>query len=85
MSRQKKYAFGLPELEYLGHIVSKDGLKADPSKCKAIQEWPQPTKLGELQSFLSIINCYSKFVPCFAKILTPLYELLHKNMKWIRS
>ena len=62
----KKYAFGLPELEYLGHIVSKDGLKADPAKCKAIQEWPQPTNLGELQFFLGMANYYSKFVPYFA-------------------
>ena len=62
----KKCAFGLPELEYLGHIVSKDGLKADPAKCKAIQEWPLPTNLGELQSFLGMANYYSKFVPSFA-------------------
>ena len=62
----KKYAFGLPQLEYLGHVVSKDGLKANPSKCKAIQEWLQPTNLGELQSFLGMANYYSKFVPSFA-------------------
>ena len=62
----KKCAFGLPELEYLGHVVSKDGLKADPVKCKAIKEWPLPTNLGELQSFLGIANYYSKFVPSFA-------------------
>ena len=62
----KKCAFGLPELENLGHVVSKDGLKADPAKCKAIQEWPLPTNLGKLQSFLGIANYYSKFVPSFA-------------------
>ena len=64
----KKYAFGLLELEYLGHVVSKDSLKADPAKCKDIQEWPQPTNLGELQFFLGMANYYSKFVPSFAKI-----------------
>ena len=62
----KKCAFSLPELEYLGHIVSKDGLKADPAKYKAIQEWPQPTNLGELQSFLSMANYYCKCMPSFA-------------------
>ena len=62
----KKYAFGLPKLEYLGHFVSKYGLKSDPAKCKAIQEWPLPTNLGELQSFLGMANYYSKFVPSFA-------------------
>ena len=48
MPKQKKCAFGLLELKYLDHIISKDGLKADSSKCKAIQEWPQPTNLGEI-------------------------------------
>ena len=62
----KKYIFCLPELEYLGHVISKDSLKADPANCKAIQEWPLPTNLGELQSFLGIANYYSKFVPFFA-------------------
>ena len=65
-AKMKKYAFSLLELEYLGHVVSKDGLKADPEKYKAIQEWPQPTNLGELQSFLCMANYYSKFMPSFA-------------------
>ena len=62
----KKYAFSLPEHEYLGHIINIDGLKADPAKCKAIQEWPLPTNLRELQFFLGMVNYYSKFVPFFA-------------------
>ena len=61
-----KYKFDLSVLEYFGHIVSKYGLKADPEKCKAIQEWLQLTKPGELRSFLSIANYYSKFMPSFA-------------------
>ena len=62
----KKCAFSLPELEYLGHIVSKDVLKADPAKFKAIQEWPLPTNLGELHFFLGMANYYPKFMPSFA-------------------
>ena len=62
----KNYALSLPELEYLGHVVSKDGLKADPVKNKAIQEWPLPTNLGELQSFLGMAIYYFKFVLSFA-------------------
>ena len=75
----KNCVFGLPNLEYLGHIASEDGLKADPANFKAIQEWPLPTNLGELQSFLGMPNYYSKFMPSFAKIAALLYELLHKN------
>ena len=61
-SQNEKFAFGLPELEYLGHFVFTDGLKAELAKYKAILEWPQPTNLGELQSFHSIANCYFKFM-----------------------
>ena len=63
----------------MGYVVSKDGLKADPAKYKAIQEWPQPTNLEELQFFLGIANYYSKFVPSFVKMAAPLYELLCKD------
>ena len=73
----KKCIFGLPKLECLGHVVSKNSLKADHTKYKAIPEWPQATNLGELQSFLVMVNYYSKFVPCSAKIAAPLYELLN--------
>ena len=79
----KNYAFGLPELAYFGYVVYKDRLKSDPEKCKAIQKWPQPTNLGELQFFLGMANYYSKFMPSFAQIAAPLYELLHKNVQWI--
>ena len=47
-AKRKKCAFGLSEVEYLGHIVTKDGLKADPSKCKAIADRSPPTSLREL-------------------------------------
>ena len=76
MLRQKKYALRLPKLEYLDHIASKDGLKTNPAKFKAIQEWAQPTNLGELKSFLGMKNYYFKFVTFFAKIVAPIYRLL---------
>ena len=56
MTRQKNYTFGLLKLEYLDHVMFKDGLKADHTKCKAIQEWSQPTNVKELQSFLGMAN-----------------------------
>ena len=62
----KKHAFGLLELDYLGYVISKDGLKADPAKCKAIQKWLQPANLGELQFFLGTANYYSNSMPSFA-------------------
>ena len=81
----KKCAFGIPQLKYLGHDISKDGLKAGPAKCKAIQEWLLPINLGELQSFLGMVNYYSKFMPSFAQLAALLHKLLCENMQWIWS
>ena len=69
-------------MEYLGHVVSKDGLKADPAKCQAIAERSPPTSVRELQMFLGTVNYYSKFVPQYAKICAPLYALLTKDTPW---
>ena len=82
-AKEKRYPFGLPELEYLSHSVSKDGLKADPAKFKAIQECPQAINLRYLQYFLGKANYYSKFVPFFAEIAAPLHKLLYKIVNWI--
>ncbi|MCO5563944.1 hypothetical protein L7F22_017596 [Adiantum nelumboides] len=48
----KKSEFFLQEIRYLGHIISKDGIKMDPEKLKVIEEWPQPKNLHELRSFI---------------------------------
>ena len=81
-AKRKKCSSGLPEVEYLGHIVSKDGLKADPAKCKAIADHSPPMSVRELQMFLGTVNYYSKFVPNYAKICAPLYALLRKDTPW---
>eukprot|EP00253_Pinus_taeda_P002488 PITA_02488 len=46
--------FGVQEVEYLGHIVSHEGVKVDPSKIKAIKEWRIPTSLKHLRGFLGL-------------------------------
>ena len=71
----------LPEVEYLGYIISADGLKPSQSKVKAMEEAPIPTNVSELKSFLGLVNYYSKFLPNLATSLVPLYRLLSKNTK----
>lgn len=76
----KKCQFGYHELVFVGHVIGNGILKADPSKVKAMQEFPRPTTVTEVKSFLGMINYYSKFIPGFAYMATPLIELTRKGV-----
>ena len=80
-AKASKCEFGMPKTEFLGHIVSADGIATDPKKIKAVQEWPTPTSATELRSFIGLANYYRRFVNKFSHIAAPLTELLGKD-KW---
>ena len=65
-------------MEYLGHIVSHEGVKVDPRKIKSIKGWKIPTSINHLRGFLSLTGYYSKFVKNYGRITTPLTILLKK-------
>ena len=80
----KKCEFAQTSIEYLGHIISKGTIAIDPEKMKAVQEWPVPFKnLTEVQSFLSLVGYYRKFIPHFSHIAKPLHEFSHKDKAFI--
>lgn len=80
--KREKCQFFLPEVEYLGFVVSKDGLKPTEAKVKAIKEADAPKCLSELRSFIGLVNYYSRFLPNLADKMAPLYCLLKKTQKW---
>ena len=64
---------------YLGHIVTTEGVKVDPTKIEAIRNWPVPTNVTELRGFIGLCSYYRKFIRSFAKIARPLHSLTEKR------
>ena len=84
VSRMKSF-FLQSCIEYLGHIIDKDGHHPTGVKVTAIKQAPTPKNATVLRSFLGMISYYGKFLLNLADKLTPLYDLLCKNRKWTWS
>ena len=80
--RPDKCRFMVPRIEYLGHVIDKDGIRTTEAKVRAITQSPTPTNVSELKSFLGIVNYYSRFIPDRAQTLYPLFDLLKKDVRW---
>jgi len=78
-AKSSKCFFGVQEVEYLGHIVSHEGVKVDPRKIKSIKEWNIPTSIKHLRGFLKLTGYYHKFVKNYGRIEAPLTTLLKKD------
>jgi hypothetical protein len=77
--KQSKCDFGASEVEYLGHLVGKGGVRVDPKKIEAMKDWPHPKTVKRLCGFLGLIGYYRKFFKNYGNIAAPLTTLLKKN------
>lgn len=82
-----KCQFGLAEIEFLGHRVSRQGAVPLPAKVEAVSGFPRPRSVKPLQEFLGMVNFYNRFVPRAAHIMHPLYDALKgkkgdQNIEW---
>lgn len=69
------------EIEFLGHIVSTEGIKPNPSKIQTIKDFPIPKTQKEIKSFLGLVGYYRKFIKDFARIVKPMTVCLKKGRK----
>lgn len=75
----KKCSFMKEETEFLGMIVGREGIKVDPDKIRVIQEWPIPTCITDVRSFVGLLQFFRRFIQNFSALASPLTSLTKKG------
>ena len=79
---KQKCEFSKDQVQYLGFIVSKEGIRASPSNVSAIMNAPKPTSISTLRSFLGMVNYYASFIPNLSTLAKPLNRKLAHDKPW---
>ena len=81
-AKLSKCEFWLREVSFLGHIVSEEGIRVDPSKIEVILEWKPPRNVMEVHSFLDLVGYYRRVIKGFSMTTAPMTRLLQKNVRF---
>jgi len=74
-----------PEVEFLGYVIGREGIKMSEEKVKGVLEWKSPASLTETQAFLGFANFYRRFIKDYSRVAHPITELRKattKDWKW---
>ena len=78
--KPEKCTFCTTEVDFLGIIMGKDGIKMDQEKVKAVFNWPAPSNVKGVRSFFGLANFYQRFIQDYAQVMRPLNDLLKKDV-----
>ena len=81
-AKLEKCEFWLQDIQFLGHMVSKEGIFVDPTKVEAVMKWEQPKTVFEVRSFLGLAGYYRRFIENFARIASPMTRLTRKGVSF---
>ena len=84
-AKVQKYEFNRQEMTFVGYMVSPAGIGMDPAKVTAILDWPVPTSIKKVQSYLRFANFYKKFIHNYSYLASPLTTLTRNLVKFIWS
>ena len=79
-ANRSKCEFCKTEISFLGHVVSSQGLKVDPRKVSTVQNWPTPSDVSQVRSFLGLGNYFRRFIQGYSNLVRPLNDLLKKGV-----
>ena len=77
-----KCDFFKDKIQYLGHVVTKEGISVDPENIKAIEDWPVPKDVTDVRSSMGITGYYWRFIEGFSRITNPITSLQKKGKKF---
>ncbi|PIK60373.1 hypothetical protein BSL78_02671 [Apostichopus japonicus] len=80
-----KFEYKCEEVAFIGHVLSKEGLRPDPRKVEAILKMPKPENVADIQRFVGMVKYLSKFLPALSDKSEPLRRLTHKDVDWTWS
>jgi len=78
-----KCTFHQRQVEFLGFVLSLEGIKMDMKKVQTIQDWPIPRHVKDVQAFLGFVNFYRRFIKGYSELTSPLTRLTRKNEPWL--
>src|SRR6185295_18251957 len=82
-AKLSKCSFMQEETEFLGHVITKDGLHTNAGLVRAIREWPRPAKQKDVQQFIGLAQFYQQYIHNFADIALPLTSLLGEGRQFV--
>ncbi|GJU35293.1 hypothetical protein Tco_1183647 [Tanacetum coccineum] len=79
-----KCEFWIPKVQFLGHVIDRQGIHVDPAKIESIKDWASPKTPTEIHQFLGLAGYYRRFIKGFSKIVMPMTNLTQKKVafKW---